>query len=332
MSKNLCECGCGEPAKVGNRFIRGHQNKTPQAREAHRICHLGKKQSPELIRKRIEGRAGYKHSEETKRKIGKSNTKVKKFEIRICVAPDCDNKFECEVTSEKRFCCSWHVFMKERVTRVCVASVCNNTFKCLESDPKKFCSRRCASLGRKCSEKTINLMRANSKRNWSNPKYREKTIRAATVAINKKEARERKSMSLKRFWSVKENKECQLKAIFSGCNQRPNNVELVLVKLLDKILHGMYKYTGNGSFIVGGLLPDFVNINGQKKLIEMFGDYWHGTERTGVSNEQHCKERIAHFAEYGYQTLIIWEHELNNLDDVRDKIIEFNRGIQKCQK
>jgi len=36
---------------------------------------LGKKQSIETIKKRVESRKGYKHSEETKRKIGKSNKK-----------------------------------------------------------------------------------------------------------------------------------------------------------------------------------------------------------------------------------------------------------------
>jgi len=56
-----CECGCGEFVLPGNRFV---------------YCHhcRGKKQSKEMVEKRVQGRKGYKHSEKTKRSIGKGNT------------------------------------------------------------------------------------------------------------------------------------------------------------------------------------------------------------------------------------------------------------------
>lgn len=84
-----------------------------------------------------------------------------------------------------------------------------------------------------------------------------------------------------------------------------------------------WKYVGDGSFLVEYKNPDFININGQKKIIEMFGDYWHGEERTGVPNEQHEQERIAHFAKYGYQTLVIWEHELEDTEVLLEKVLKF---------
>jgi G:T-mismatch repair DNA endonuclease (very short patch repair protein) len=65
-------------------------------------------------------------------------------------------------------------------------------------------------------------------------------------------------------------------------------------------------------------------VNGQKKIIELFGDYWHGKERTGKNKKGVEKERINCFAKYGYQTLIIWEHELKDINIVINKIVEFN--------
>lgn len=45
--------------------------------------------------------------------------------------------------------------------------------------------------------------------------------------------------------------------------------------------------------------------------------------RIGVPNEQHEQERINYFAQLGYQTLIIWEHELENKVELITKLQEF---------
>lgn len=73
---------------------------------------------------------------------------------------------------------------------------------------------------------------------------------------------------------------------------------------------------GDGSVILEGKIPDFININGQKKIIELFGNYWHkeGDEQT----------RKEYFNKYGYETLIIWEEEMKNLENVKNKLINFN--------
>lgn len=46
---------------------------------------------------------------------------------------------------------------------------------------------------------------------------------------------------------------------------RPTKPEKLLNKILRKILLNEYKYVGDGEVILGGLCPDFININGQKK-------------------------------------------------------------------
>lgn len=148
---------------------------------------------------------------------------------------------------------------------------------------------RKASAGRKHSKKTIKKIREAAIKNWQNPVWRER----------------------------------QLKAIFEGLKLRPTKPEKQLDKLLQKLFLNEYKYVGDGSFLVGYKNPDFININGQKKIIEHFG-YYHTEEYTGILNELNEQERIVHFAKYGYQTLIIWQYELEDVEKLKKKIIKFN--------
>jgi len=106
-------------------------------------------------------------------------------------------------------------------------------------------------------------------------------------------------------------------AIKSGkYNIKPTKPEIILNKCLQYLFPGEYKYTGDFQVWIGGKNPDFMNVNGQKKLIEMFGDYWHeGEDET---------KRINHFKEFGFNTLIIWESELRNLVLVNNKLKQFH--------
>lgn len=55
----------------------------------------------------------------------------------------------------------------------------------------------------------------------------------------------------------------------------------------------------------------------------MFGDYWHGEERTGRTKEEEEQQRIDLFAQYDYQTLVIWQHELKEVCRLRHKLLNF---------
>lgn len=135
-----------------------------------------------------------------------------------------------------------------------------------------------------------------------------------------KERCEECSNIMKRLW---QDSEFVRKQIISR-GVVPNKTEMVLDKIIQRLLPNQYKFVGDGEFILGGKCPDFVNINGQKKIIELFGDYWHDSKIQGVSKEQHVQERKDVFAKYGYGTLIIWECELKDLEKVEEKIISFN--------
>lgn len=106
------------------------------------------------------------------------------------------------------------------------------------------------------------------------------------------------------------------------CNygRRPNKPEKFLNKILSKVCPKQYKYVGNGRFTVEVFNPDFINCNGQKKIIEMYGDYWHNT-KSGIKRN---KRRLKTYKKYGYKTLIVWEHELKNSDKLINKLKDFN--------
>ncbi len=103
--------------------------------------------------------------------------------------------------------------------------------------------------------------------------------------------------------------------------KHPNKKEELLEKLI-KLNNFPYKFVGNGKFAIEAFNPDFINCNGQKKIIELYGDYWHSKEKI----KDRDKRRIQTYLKYGFKTLIIWEKELQNKVNVINRIQEFDRG------
>jgi hypothetical protein len=93
----------------------------------------------------------------------------------------------------------------------------------------------------------------------------------------------------------------------------PNKPETILLNLLEQIYPGEWKFVGDGKVIIAGKCPDFINVNGQKRIIELFGDYWHRNDNP--------EDRVNVFKPYGYETLIIWEKELKDMGLVKKKIL-----------
>ena len=107
--------------------------------------------------------------------------------------------------------------------------------------------------------------------------------------------------------------------------KKPNKPETILIKLLNEIIPNKFEYVGDYSLWIDGKNPDFINKT-EKKIIEFFGDYWHGSKVKGKSNKEHEIETINHFKENGYSTLIIWETEMSNMKNIVGKILKFERS------
>ena len=100
-----------------------------------------------------------------------------------------------------------------------------------------------------------------------------------------------------------------------ACLKKPNKQELALGALLEGHFPTEWKYVGNGEVILGTKCPDFMNINGRKLLIELFGDYWH--------RHHDPKARQDYFEQYGFHTLVLWEKELKDPQAVVAKVAAF---------
>jgi G:T-mismatch repair DNA endonuclease (very short patch repair protein) len=107
-------------------------------------------------------------------------------------------------------------------------------------------------------------------------------------------------------------------------NIKPNKQEIYL----SSILGNNFKYIGDFSFWIDGKNPDFINED-KKLVIDFFGDHWHGEKwrqkhhNDLSTNEEHELQRIEHFEKNGYHCLVIWEHELKDIEKVKEKINEF---------
>lgn len=139
----------------------------------------------------------------------------------------------------------------------------------------------------------------------NNPDYRAKVSEAAKRQMAKPEMREYLSQLAQE--RVKDPE--YIRKILSS--RRPTDIEQIIMDVIEKY-NLPYKYTGDGTFQVGGKYPDFVNVNGEKIAIDVFGDRWH--------NPEEIPERKAIFAEYGWELIIIWGYEIKQLP--QDEIVE----------
>lgn len=87
-----------------------------------------------------------------------------------------------------------------------------------------------------------------------------------------------------------------------------------------------YKFTGDGTFWIGNANPDFVNCNGKKIAIEVFGDYWHSPLINPKLEERFTlayREKV--LKEYGWKLIVFWESDLMR-DDVENFVLSKLEG------
>lgn len=127
-----------------------------------------------------------------------------------------------------------------------------------------------------------------SKQRFQNPEYYQKMLKVL-------------DRGRENGWADPEKKERRIKAMWKASARRPTGTEQVLINVITEY-NLPYKYVGTGEFLLDGKNPDFMNINGQKKLIEVFGEFWHKKE-----DEQIRKD---FFRQYGFDTLVLWHKDI----------------------
>lgn len=92
------------------------------------------------------------------------------------------------------------------------------------------------------------------------------------------------------------------------CRRTPSSLEDRFQTIIDK--HNLpYKYTGNGSFIIGHYNPDFININGEKIAIEVYADYYKLKKYKDINKWK--EERAKVFGEFGWEVVYFNEAQVN---------------------
>lgn len=82
----------------------------------------------------------------------------------------------------------------------------------------------------------------------------------------------------------------------------PNSLE----RKLSKILGPSFTYTGNGTYRIDNLKPDFVS-ESRRLVIELYGNYWHRNETI-----QKTMQRVSRYNRKGWRVIIIWEDEVHD--------------------
>lgn len=98
-------------------------------------------------------------------------------------------------------------------------------------------------------------------------------------------------------------------------SKKPNKLEGKVLGIIEQN-NLPYTYVGNFKFILGGRCPDFLNINGDKKVIEVFGEYWHNpllNPRVNIS--KNYNNTLKHYEKYGFDCLILWDYQINKMSD-----------------
>lgn len=156
---------------------------------------------------------------------------------------------------------------------------------------------------------------------WADPEYRQLILKTWKTYWANPVNREKQSAILrlrtKESWANPVQRERFLRAIFKARGLRPTKAELTLSKLLQRIYPGEFKYNGNSAGVVlGGYVPDFVNVNGKKQIVELFGCYWHCCKDCGYVNRENRRRddkiRLKKLGDLGWKSLIVWEHELKD--------------------
>lgn len=277
-----CKCGCGLPVRQGSVFVHGHNRRgfkhSVKAKQKISLVNKGLKRTEEQRKRNAGAQTGKKHSEETRRKMSNAQSGEKHHMW---------GKKHTEVAK-----------LKMSQTRKGVPSP-KKGVRVSEETKKKMSD---AFRGRKLSEEHKAKLTAKLKG------------RPVSLTTRKKIAKNNSETHKKKWADPVFHKEQQSK-MMRGRHTRPNKPEIELLELLQKLYPNDWKYVGDGNLVIAGKNPDFVNVNGKKLLIELFGDYWHRNDSP--------RKRAAVFKPFGFRTLVIWQHELKNKTNVIRRIRRF---------
>lgn len=199
--------------------------------------------------------------------------------------------------------------------RTCICG-CGETFKCRINSKRKYINnhnhtsvdnKNLISIKTKEAMKRSEIINKISKTWFKKGEHKSKNT----------EFKKGEHPSIKTEFTLERLKEMEKQGKFSI---KPNKPETILINLLNVLFPNEYKYVGDFKFWIENFNPDFINCNGQKKIIEYFGNHWHTTPKR---IERDIK-RLDTYKKYGYNTLIIRGDEIKDIENIKNRITEFH--------
>lgn len=262
---------------------------------------------------------GKKHSDETRRKMSERKKGRKYFliprETRICIC-GCGETFECKINSVKKYYSAGHVAKTNE----------DKARKSLKLKERWVLDKEGMienSIKSNKNPEVIERKRQATINHWKNPNSYNKHIEKHWAYSNRRDEVIKKSSDSHKIIAKTNPYNSREFFINNVCakshkNKEINKKEQQLLDILNKLFPNEYKFVGGFEVMIGGYYPDFINVNGQKKIVEMFGDYWHRNSQEKDAN------RLKQYAVYGYDTLVVWEKELKNKSLLEKRLICFN--------
>lgn len=192
--------------------------------------------------------------------------------------------------------------LQRRVKLFCIRPKCKKEFEVVRHRKNRvYCSHRCQIedmkrlfKGHKVTEETRDKLKISNKIAWERPEVKDKYFKSREYMYKDLNYLEKR-----------------LKGWIRAIHMKPNKCEQKLINFFTKE-NLPYNFVGDGKFFLAGKCPDFINTNGEKIVIEFAGRYFH--------TEEEMRERSKLFLKYGFKTIVIWEEELLDLNQIKDKI------------
>ena len=319
LEPKYCECGCGMVVKTGKRFIHGHRVRVNhplkgKTKETHKGLKKGAEKHSKNRKIFFASEKGQQWLNENWRGINSFNYGRKTWNFGETKETDdrvSKSAKKLSITKTKFFMTEegqqWldNNLRGKNSPKYGKKSCCTGKTKELD--------KRLGIAGEKISVTRKIFFRTDRGQQWLDENWRD----INSPSYGKHHTKEAKQKQSKAHLG-KSHSEEHLRKILKSVRLSPNKKEQYIGWLLQEIFPNEYKFVGDGSVIIGGKCPDFININGQKKLIELFGDYWRRNDDEG--------NRVFQFKLFGFDTLVVWEHELkdNNIEMTIAKIMEFH--------
>lgn len=200
---------------------------------------------------------------------------------------------------------------RPRVKRhIATCTVCRKIFSAPKSSKRVYCSNRCKAFDYRVRFKGRNVS------SWIKQAHQ-------TLILNKTSS----------FVKLNKNPTFQKKRM-NALAQKPTKPERVFMEIIERN-NLPFQYVGNGAIVIGTLNPDFIS-NDKNKIIEIFGRVYHDPEVSffALDWKRQAFGRLASYAQFGYDCLILWDDELDEQEVVVNKVRSFlNRKMElnPCQ-